>query len=156
MKSPFLLILLLSNLAFISDSESKCDDNLISHCSKCSTGEDSDTCATCDDKYFPFLSNLICLPCNDSLYGQIGCAGKCDGSDFMNDHFVSCEKGTCKEGFYDLNGICTNCSMGSPGCKKCTYEVNEEGKNGLLFVQNVKVMNIYYRILANVKSVIII
>ena len=97
MKYTFLLLLLLSNFAFISDSESKCDDNIISHCSKCNTGEDSDTCATCDDKYFPFLSDLICLPCNDSLYGQIGCAGKCDGSDFMNDHFVSCEKGTCKK-----------------------------------------------------------
>ena len=25
----------------------------------------------------------------------------------------------CKEGFYNLNGICFNCTKGSPGCKIC-------------------------------------
>ena len=65
---------------------------------------------------------------------------KCDGTNFMTTRFPFCDKEGCAEGYYNLNGICTNCSMGSENCKKCTYEVNEQMEN--LFATNVKVMNI--------------
>ena len=130
MKAVFSLLLFLSNLIFISNSEVECDGTILEHCSKCSTGDDSDACATCDDYYFPFLSDLYCLPCNDSIYGQIGCKGKCDGTNYIDTRFAFCEKEGCAEGYYNLNGICTNCSMGSPHCKNCTYSVSEQETNG--------------------------
>ena len=130
MKAVFLLVLFLSNLIFRSSSEVECDGTIIEHCSKCSTGDDSDACATCDDYYFPFLSDLYCLPCNDSIYGQTGCKGKCNGTNYIDTRFAFCEKESCAEGYYNLNGICTNCSIGSPHCKNCTYEVSEQETNG--------------------------
>ena len=130
MKAAFLLLLFLSNLIFISNSEVECDGTIIEHCSKCSSGDDLDACATCDDYYFPFLSDLYCLPCNDSIYGQTGCKGKCNGTNYIDTRFAFCEKEGCAEGYYNLNGICTNCSIGSPHCKNCTYEVSEQETNG--------------------------
>ena len=126
MKPTFLILLFLSNLIFKSNSDVECDGTVIEHCSKCSTGDDSDACATCEDYYFPFLSDLYCLPCNDSIYGQAGCKGKCNGTNYITTRFAFCESGGCAEGYYNLNGICTNCSIGSPNCKNCTYEVSEQ------------------------------
>ena len=80
--------------------------------------------------YFPFLSDFYCLPCNDSIYGQTGCEGKCNLSNYFTSKFPFCENEGCGEGYYNLNGICTNCSMGAPNCKNCTYEVSEQETNG--------------------------
>ena len=130
MKAIILLVILLSNIILISNSEVECDGTKIEHCSKCNTGDVSDSCASCDDKHFLFFNDLLCIPCNDSTYGQIGCEGNCDGSDYVDTRFAFCEKGGCAEGYYNLNGICTNCSIGSPFCKKCTYEVQENETDG--------------------------
>ena len=130
MKAIFLLLLFLLNLIFISSSEVECEGTIIEHCSKCSTGDDSDACATCDDYYFPFFSDLYCLPCNDSIYGQTACEKKCNGTNYITTRFPFCEKEGCAEGYFNLNGICTNCSTGSPNCKDCTYEVSEQETNG--------------------------
>ena len=48
----------------------------------------------------------------------------------MTTRYAFCEEGGCAEGYYNLNGICTNCSMGSKNCKKCTYEVSEQKTDG--------------------------
>ena len=125
MKALLLLVFLLFNQISSSQDFVECDGKTINHCTKCNSGENSDSCAVCENKYFPFFNNLICLPCNDSIYGQIGCEGNCDGSNYIKTRNVFCEEGRCKEGFYNLNGICKNCSEGSPGCLNCTYEVQE-------------------------------
>ena len=130
MKTNLLLVLFLSNIILISNSEVECDGNVINHCSKCKTGDDSDTCTICDDKYFLFFNDLLCIPCNDPTYGQIACEGNCDGSNFVDARLPFCEKGGCAEGYYNLNGICTECSVGSPWCKKCTYEAQENETDG--------------------------
>ena len=125
-----LALSLLNSIMTEDKIEAKCDGEIINHCIKCNDGEDSDSCATCENKYFPFFNGLFCIPCNDSLYGQIGCEGNCDGTNYAETRFAFCQKGGCKEGFYNLNGICLNCSIGSPGCSKCSYEVQEEETEG--------------------------
>ena len=107
----------------------KCDEETIDHCTKCGTGQNSDSCSTCDNKYFQFFNNLLCLPCNDPTYGQIGCEGNCDGTNYAKSKNVLCEEGGCKEGYYYMNGICTSCSLGSPGCAKCTHNVTLNKEN---------------------------
>ena len=80
----------------------------------------TNTCIKCKEKYFPLFHNLFCIPCDDKDYGQVGCGGNCDASRFENDRFVYCEKNGCKEGYYELEGICLKCgAFESPGCKKC-------------------------------------
>ena len=76
----------------------------------------------CENNYFPFLSNVLCLPCDHYLYGNIGCGGKCDSSKYEETRNILCEEGGCKEGFYNIEGICFPCSVGDDYCTKCTYE----------------------------------
>ena len=94
-----------------------CFFNTIPNC--VSFDNNTNSCAKCDDNYFPLFHNLFCIPCDDQDYGQIGCDGNCDGSNFENDRFAICEENGCKEGFYYLGGKCINCTEGSQGCKKC-------------------------------------
>ena len=129
MEKIFIWILLL-NIVLAAEYARKCGDEVIDHCTKCNTGENSDNCEKCEDKYFPFFNNLLCLPCNDSTYGQIGCQGNCDGSNYVETRFAFCEEGGCKGGYYNLNGICMKCSEGADHCINCTYEVQEESTNG--------------------------
>ena len=39
-----------------------------------------------------------------------------------------CNENDCKEGLYNLNGICFNCTAGLPNCKKCHSVINEYNK----------------------------
>lgn len=137
MKISLLLVPLLFNLLFASESTTICGGKVIDHCIKCFSGLNSDICELCEDKYFPIFNGLSCLPCNDSTYGQIGCEGKCDGSNYAQTKFAFCEKDGCKEGYYNLNlnGLCIKCSEGSPHCSKCTYEVNEIEATGKFVCQ---------------------
>ena len=130
MKAIILIILFLSNVIFVCNEASKCGGEVIDHCIKCNSGESSDSCLTCENKYFLFFNDLLCLPCDDSIYGQIGCKGNCDGTDYLETRNIFCDEGQCKEGFYYLNGICTNCSKESTGCSKCTYEIKENSTKG--------------------------
>lgn len=69
----FLLILL-----FISSTINLlCGEEEIDHCLQCDT-ENNETCSLCEDNYFLFMKNILCLPCDNPLYGQYGCGGKCD------------------------------------------------------------------------------
>ena len=62
----------------------------IEHCIKCGIGEYLESCSQCENKYFLFLNNLLCLPCDHDLYGNIGCGGNCDISKYkeINNIFV--------------------------------------------------------------------
>ena len=63
-----------------------------------------DTCIECKSKYFLFFNNLLCLACDDKIYGQVGCGGNCDSSNYIVTRNVFCEENGCKEGYYNLNG----------------------------------------------------
>ena len=129
MKLEYLEFILIASF-FILTKELQCEDENIEHCTKCNTGDDSDSCSSCEDKYFPFFNNLLCYPCNDSLYGQEGCIGKCNSTNITYARHALCEEGGCKEGFYYQDGNCYNCSMRLNGCKKCTYEKLENRTYG--------------------------
>ena len=126
MKLNFLLLisLLLVNISF--QNSVQCDGKTIDQCTKCDTGEKSDTCSVCEDGTFLFFHNLFCLPCNDSMYGQEGCGGKCDGTNFLIHRNVSCEEGGCDDGYYrTYEGKCVACGKYNPNCTKCSYEIPE-------------------------------
>jgi len=61
----------------------KCFENTIKNCET-----NQNRCEKCEDKHFLFFNNLLCLPCDDKYYGQIGCDGNCDSSRFENDRVV--------------------------------------------------------------------
>ena len=110
MKAQFFILLIYLNSL-------NCSNTTILNCNE--LNPNTNTCSKCQDKYFPLFHNLFCLPCDDKDYGQIGCGGNCDSSQYENDRFVYCENNSCKEGFIGLNGLCFNCSVESPGCKNC-------------------------------------
>ena len=115
----FILLIQIINL--------NCASHTVKNCEKYDL--ENHSCTKCNDKYFPLFHNLFCLPCDDKEYGQVGCGGNCDSSSFENDRFVYCEENKCKEGFIGYLGLCFNCSLESPGCKKCSVEAkNIEGQ----------------------------
>ena len=129
MRFALLLLLFLSNLFILSKEALTCEGETIDQCATCDTGEDSDSCSICEPGYFPFLGNYFCLACNDSIFGQVGCIGDCDGTNFTIDHQVYCKE-ECVEGFINIDGFCKNCSKLISGCSKCIYEVPENQTYG--------------------------
>ena len=93
----------------------------ISNCLKCEEGVDFDYCGKCENKYFPLASNIACRKCDDIEFGQIGCGGNCDVPNYENTRIPLCKENDCKEGFYNVNGICFRCNQDSPHCEKCSY-----------------------------------
>ena len=85
----FIKIFLLNHLITII-LNLQCGREEIDHCAQCGTGENSDTCVKCENNYFLFLSNLLCIPCDHEYYGNIGCGGNCDSSKYkeINNIFV--------------------------------------------------------------------
>ena len=122
MKNVLFLFLILSNISFILTVSSQCGSETIDHCIKCKTGDLSDTCLTCEPNYFLFFNDLLCLPFNHSLYGQV----ECDKPLIINST-VLCEKDGCKEGYYNSNGFCKRCYSheNGYGCIKCKVEGDE-------------------------------
>ena len=134
---PSLLILLSLLICFnISLAQIECSGNPIQHCTKCGSGNKTDSCSLCEDKYFPILGGKLCIPCNDPIFGSVGCEGKCSPNLNYIQEFKShiipkfsfCEEKGCKEGTFNKNGTCRNCSDYNQGCSKCTfsYENNNE------------------------------
>ena len=119
----YLFFYLLIILLISSSNTLQCGEEEIEHCLECGTGEKINSCAKCEDKYFPIMSDIICLPCNDPLHGSYGCAGKCEiaGNSYEESRNLQCEEGKCIEGYYQLEGICIPCFIGSPNCANCTY-----------------------------------
>ena len=128
MKFNLLLLISLLLVNVSKENSVQCDGETIDKCTKCNSGDNSDSCAACEDKTFLFFHNLVCLPCNNSLYGQIGCGGKCNGTNFTKYGKIECEEGGCIDGYYRTEfGYCNNCSSRSPHCSKCSYEIPENG-----------------------------
>ena len=119
-KVTFILLALLLNILFVQDHIKTCGEEKINNCLECGKDDKSNECGTCEPGYFPLLDNLLCIRCDDPIYGQVGCKGSCDGSNYVTSSFAYCQE--CKEGYYNIEGICHECNEGSPGCSKCTYE----------------------------------
>ena len=136
-----LLILIVNKSDFL-----KCGEENIENCIECGKGKESNTCAKCKDKYFPFFHNLYCVACDNSTYGQEGCGGNCDGSRFSTDRFAYCNKNDCKEGFYNLEGVCFRCSGSSYGCQKCRIQENENENEESKFICEECLNNDEYRL----------
>ena len=120
-------IFLLSKIDNRSQLKSlKCDEEEIENCKKCGTGENSNRCAECEDNYFPFLFNYLCLPCDHMQYGDSGCQGKCYIDNYLD---VTCDEFGCKDGFYSIDKkTCVNCnSFNTENCVKCS-NLPPEGK----------------------------
>ena len=66
------------------------------------------------------------MRCNDTIDGQIGCEGKCDASRLIDTRFPLCEENGCKEGYYNVEGICYPCTTNSPHCIKCSYKAGSQ------------------------------
>ena len=114
------------SFTFILSVSLKCGENEIENCETCGSGESANTCLKCKDKYFLIFHNLYCKSCDDPEYGQVGCGGNCDSLNYLNTGFAFCNDNDCKEGFYNLNGICYDCNNGVPNCKKCKVEQENE------------------------------
>lgn len=75
----------------------KCSNSNIKNCEVSNkTLEGEELCIKCKDKHFPLFNNLYCFPCDNELYGQIGCDGDCDSSNYNTIRNVYC-KNNCKE-----------------------------------------------------------
>ena len=136
MKKIIFILLSLSLISIVISADAiRCGTTVLEHCLQCDSGERANSCAKCKDKYFFLSERNKCIPCNDEYYGQIGCEGKCDGTNYEETRNILCENGKCKEGFTYSLGICQNCSEISPGCKSCNYKV-EEGETEGMFVCN--------------------
>ena len=110
----------LFSLLLLGVQNLQCGEEIIEHCLECGEGMNMNFCQRCEDKYFLFFGNLSCLPCDDEVYGQVGCGGKCSLS-IPDSLSVLCEKDGCKDGYYYLNNICQKCSDNDQTCGKCTY-----------------------------------
>ena len=129
-----IFVILLLSFLILKVNTIECGNNQIANCKECnSENEEYNTCKTCEGGYFPILDNLFCLPCNDSLYGQIGWNGECDGSNFARSGFVYCNE--CKDGYYNVEGICKECRSVNPFCETCTYKEEENSETKIFKCQ---------------------
>ena len=104
---------------FLLTKQLKCGNYNVENCLKCDTTK----CGECKSGYFPTFAGLECTPCDDEENGgQKGCKGSCDSSKYSLTGGVLCDK--CKDGYYSVEGICTQCSIGSPNCVQCSYEAS--------------------------------
>ena len=128
-KLIFLCIFFISQ--FLLSRQSLGVTNHIEHCKR--FNDTDEICTECEDKYFPLYGGgLECVSCNDTIDGQIGCEGKCDASRLIYTGIPLCEENGCKEGYYNVKGICYPCSINSPHCIKCSYIAPSEN-SGKLF-----------------------
>ena len=61
------------------------------------------------------------IKCNDKVDGQLGSERNCDGSQYIIKKMPLCEENGCKEGYYNKNIICSQCSIKIVNCVKCSY-----------------------------------
>ena len=120
-----ILLFLIASSFFGGANALECGDRQIENCKECGKGNQSDTCAVCEDNYFPLLYNLFCFACDDPLYGQEGCKGQCTYNlDLNNSLYVHCQN--CKEGYYNKNGVCYKCDLNIAGCSECSYSSEKD------------------------------
>ena len=116
----YLYILFIINL--LLSNQKLCGPNEIPHCIECDDVQE--ICTKCENKYFVLFGGYRCISCNDEEYGEPACEGNCDGSRYSQIQTVLCDK--CKEGYYNVEGFCIECSIGSDHCVKCSYEFSSE------------------------------
>ena len=130
MPKNLIFLLLLFSWITVSNASIDCNGTTIDHCVECDSSINSNLCSKCEDKYFLFYEDNSCKPCDDAEYGQEGCEGNCNGTNYEKDGFPFCEKEGCKEGYYNFDGQCKECSKESQGCGKCSYDVPENMTEG--------------------------
>ena len=86
----------------------------------CNEYDENGKCDKCKETYFLFENK--CYRCNDKDYGNIGCIGECDGTDYEIKRNIICEENGCKDGYYNLQGICYRCDVSNENCLRCSYE----------------------------------
>ena len=123
-----IILTILFNLLIIKSETLKCGGEQIENCQECGSSN-LDECAQCKNNHFSLLENLLCIPCDDPIYGQIGCKGTCNPEGYSETGFALCDE--CKTGFYNIEGLCYRCSINSKECAECTYE--EEGSEEKVF-----------------------
>ena len=123
-KTSLIFLFITLNFLLVETFTRTCGEEEIDNCLQCGTGENSDSCAKCDNAHFPLLENLLCLPCDDPIYNQAGCEGECDSSSYSNSGFAYCNN--CKDGYYNVEGLCHKCDENAPACKNCTYDNEAE------------------------------
>ena len=112
MKERIIILFSLLNFIFVSPEYLECGDENIDNCIKCDEGKNSDTCSKCQPNHFLFFNNLLCLPCDDEIYGQVGCDGNCDGKRYNETGFVKDQSIELK----DDNSFCINFKFAFPDC----------------------------------------
>lgn len=122
MKEKFITTIFILAIVLSFSFNLKCGEEEIEHCLVCDKEKNSSACIKCEDKYFLFFNNLICLPCDHEYYGQKGCEGNCDGSKFKDIRIALCEEDGCKKGYYYMNGVCHDCSKLINGCSACSID----------------------------------
>ena len=111
-KITLILFVLFLNFSNERTDVKRCGEERIENCKECGKGEESNSCSVCEVDHFLLLENLLCISCTDPILGQVGCQGECDSSDYSNSGFAYCKE--CKEGYYNLEGLCHECEVGSP------------------------------------------
>ena len=135
-------------IQFLLSKQLQCGQNNIEHCLECN--QNFDICDKCEDKYFPlFGGGAYCIRCNDADYGTVGCEGNCDGSQYETTRHALCDKNGCAKGFYNVLGICYNCSLFSENCIECSYEQSSENSPEIFTC--LKCVNNDYRVKADGK-----
>lgn len=119
----------------------KCGEEEIENCLECNTKDKINTCIRCENKYYLSYNKFFCIRCDDPLNGQKGCGGGC----FFENYKVICNENECKEGFYNLNGVCRNCSNDLSGCKTCIY-LNHNNQNDIKELNCTKCLNNTYEL----------
>ncbi len=122
-KSLLIILTIILNSLLIKGDTRQCGEESINNCQVCGKYETYDSCGTCEANHFPLMENLLCMACNDPIYGQVGCKGDCDGKDYSTTSFAFCDN--CLDGYYSLNGICTQCNEGSPAAKNVLINLKE-------------------------------
>ena len=130
MKVALLLILNLFNSLLNSSQALKCHEETIDHCTKCDTGENSDSCSSCESKYFLFLIIyyvylVITLNLAKSVAKEIAMQTIIS---ILEMFFV--KKVDAKKGFTIWTVYVEIAQWLLQGCLKCTYEVSEKNENG--------------------------
>jgi len=72
------------------------------------------------------------MSCNDPLYGQIGCGGNHDGSQYEKYRMPLCNENDCFQEFYNIGEVCFKCNENSPHCSECSYS-NLNGSKEKIF-----------------------
>ena len=128
MKEKFITTIFILAIVLSFSFNLKCGEEEIEHCLVCDKEKNSSACIKCEDKYFLFFNNLICLPCDHEYYGQKGCEGNCDGSKYKEERRVLCEEDKCKKGYYYVKGECVVCTKLIDGCFDCSFDDDKNKK----------------------------